>query len=519
MQKIYFLMSVALLVMTLMVVPGFVRGQEALRVQNGAILTVQSGATLTLNGGITLDNGSTLHHNGIITVKQYGSAGTADWTDNSSTPYGYGSGTTVFNSAAGQTISSPNSFGQITVNNAGLTLDANTTAASWLLVTGVITTNANKLISTSMTALPIHPGADNPGYINAWVNGNIRQYIAPAIVDSYDFPIGNGSQGNLVTLANLTASPLTGTQYLDVYFGAKPGTDAGLIVTEGGNPYIDVNAGGVWHLTPDAEPTGGKFDLLTYFGGFSGLQDNEFALLERPDGSSNAADWTVPVGSSLPAEGDAGRTVAGGYARRNGLTAFSQWGIGQTGVPLPVTLLDFEARRISASLVALNWETTMEENDKGFEIERELDNLTGFSPVGFVPSQAPGGNSSVTLAYSFSDTNSYTSVSYYRLKQEDLNNQWVYSGIKAVAGSGGGGATVSLFPNPGHGQFTLRVEGMAQPYNVLITDMLEHTVRRIEAVGSTDVGVYGLSQGVYVVHIPDIFGAGKSFVGKVLIVP
>jgi len=40
--------------------------------------------------------------------------------------------------------------------------------------------------------------------------------------------------------------------------------------------------------------------LLAYFGGFSGLADDEFALLERPDGSSNATDWTVPAGSTLP---------------------------------------------------------------------------------------------------------------------------------------------------------------------------------------------------------------------------
>lgn len=159
--------------------PTLLRAQEVLRVQNGAVLTVQSGATLTVNGGITLDNGSKLNHNGSITLQQYGSAGTADWIDNSTTTYGYGSGTTIFNSNATQTVTSPNSFGQITVNNAGLTLGANTTAATWLLTTGVITTNANLLISTSTTALPIHPGADNPGYANAWINGTIRQYITP----------------------------------------------------------------------------------------------------------------------------------------------------------------------------------------------------------------------------------------------------------------------------------------------------------------------------------------------------
>jgi hypothetical protein len=227
----------------------------------------------------------------------------------------------------------------------------------------------------------------------------------------------------------------------------------------------------------------------------------------------------VLVVGFLPAGGTAGRTVAGGYARRNGLSSFSQWGVGQTDVPLPVTLIDFGAQRLSHTLVQLSWETAMEQNSKGFSVERELDSSTVFSSVGYVASEAPGGNSSVTLDYMFTDTNSYSGVSYYRLRQEDENGRWVYSGVKAVAGYGGGGVSVSLFPNPGHGQFTLRVEGYAQPYVVLITDVTGRVVKRIETVGGGDVNVPGLSQGVYFVNIPGIFGAGRGFVQQVLIVP
>jgi Secretion system C-terminal sorting domain len=373
-------------------------------------------------------------------------------------------------------------------------------------------------VATSTAATAIQADPANPNYAVSWINGIARRYIAPVTVDSYVFPVGGGGQNNLVTLANLMASPLTGIQYLDVNFGPKPGNDNGMIVTEDGHPYIGVNTAGVWHLSPDAEPTGGKFDLLCYLGGFSGLQDNEFALLERPDGSSDAADWTVPAGSTLPGEGAAGRTVAGGYARRNGLGSFSQWGIGQTDVPLPVTLIGFEAKRISAWLVGLDWETTMEENSKGFSVERELDSAGSFSTVGWVPSKAPGGNSSSQIAYAYADTNNYSGVSYYRLRQEDLNGHWVYSGVKAVGGIGNG-VTVSLFPNPGHGQFTLRVAGTSGSFVVLVTDVTGQVVRRIEAAGSTDVPVQGLRPGVYFVQAPGIFGDGRGFVQQVLIVP
>lgn len=503
----------------LVVVPALGWGQEAIRVQNGAILTVGSGAVLTVDGGITLDNGSRLNHSGTITLKSYGTNGAADWTDNTTSAYSYGSGTTVFNGVSTQGVNTPNSFGAVTVSTAALTLGSDVSAGTWLLKGGVVTTNGLKLIATSTAATAFQADPSNLKYTVSWVDGMVRRYIAPASVDSYDFPIGSGGQNNLVTLANLMANPLTGIQYLDVSFGAKPGNDNGLIVTEDGHPYIAVNTAGVWHLSPDTEPAGGKFDLLCYLGGFTGLQDNEFALLERPDGSSNAAQWVVPAGSTLPDEGAAGRTVAGGYARRNGLTAFSQWGVGQTDVPLPVTLLDFTAQRVSRSLVQLGWETMLEENSKGFEVERKLDSSTSFVEEGFVASEAPGGNSSVELSYTFTDTNRYSGVSYYRLRQEDLNGRWIYSGVKAVAGDGGGGISVALFPNPGHGQFTLRVEGVTQAFVVLVADVQGRVVRRIEAVGSSDVSVLGLSQGVYFVQIPDIFGRGQGFVQKVLIVP
>lgn len=496
------------------------RAQEVIRVQNGAILTVENGAVLTLNGGITLDNGSRLNHSGTITVNSYGVSGTGDWTDNTVTPYAYGSGTTVFDGTAIQTVKNPNSFGAVTIAGTGLNLDGNMTAGSWLLKSGVVTTNGFKAVATSTTTTAIQPDPANPGYSASYIVGTFSRYIAPSLVDSYDFPVSNGSgQVNLVTLTNLMANPLTGTQWLDVYFGPKPGTDAGLVVTEGGEPYTSVNGAGVWHITPDAEPTGGQYDLLLYLNGFTGLADNEFAMLERPDLSSNAADWMVPSGSSLPAEGTAGRTVSSGYARRNGLSAFSQFGIGMTSTPLPVTLLNFMASRSGIRFVDLDWQTATEDNDKGFAVERRLDDESAFSDRGFVPSLAAGGTSASPLSYSYVDTNSYSGISYYRLKQEDLDDHFVYTVIKAVSGNGNSGVVVSLYPNPGHGQFTLRVDGTEQAYSATITDIPGHTIRRIEAVGNANVLVSGLPPGFYFVRLPDIFGNGRSFVEKVLILP
>ena len=190
-----------------------------------------------------------------------------------------------------------------------------------------------------------------------------------------------------------------------------------------------------------------------------------------------------------------------------------------TSTPLPVILLSFVATRASKRFVDLDWQTATEDNDKGFGVERRLDDESAFSDIGFVPSLAPGGTSASPLTYNYTDTNSYSGISYYRLKQEDLDDHFVYTVIKAVSGSGNSGVVVSLYPNPGHGQFTLRVDGTDQAYSATITDILGHSIRQIEAVGNSNVSVSGLQPGFYVVRLPDIFGNGQSFVEKVLIIP
>jgi hypothetical protein len=54
---------------------------------------------------------------------------------------------------------------------------------------------------------------------------------------------------------------------------------------------------------------------------------------------------------------------------------------------LPVTLLSFEARRISITYVNLDWKTTNEYNNAGFDVERSLANNTKFVKVAFVPAR------------------------------------------------------------------------------------------------------------------------------------
>ena len=101
---------------------------------------------------------------------------------------------------------------------------------------------------------------------------------------------------------------------------------------------------------------------------------------------------------------------------------------GQLGQPvIPVELTSFNAV-VQGSNVLINWETSTETNNKGFEIERLIDykieKLKDWELIGFVE-----GNGSTTEpeSYSIVDGNVQPGVHQYRLKQIDFDGTSTHS--------------------------------------------------------------------------------------------
>ena len=502
---------------TIFLLPATALCQELVRLQNGAGMTVQAGAAMTVQGGWHLEHGSSLTNQGSIIVQRYGPSGTADWLDHTTTGYHHGTGTVVFNSTGIQQMSSANRFGTIEVNNGGLTLNASATADNWILTNGLVQTGNFSVIVASTGAGALSAAASNAGYVNSWIGGNLRRFVTPAVVNEYSFPVGSAVRLNLLQLTNLTSNPLTGISYLDARFGAKPGSDAGLAAAENGTSYISVNNGGVLYLSPDAVPTSGSYDLLLYFNGFTGLQDNRFGILRRPDASTNGADWQVPAGSSVAPTNGAGRKVMDGYARRNNITGFSQFGIGQTSFALPVAMPDFFVKRKDRFYVEVSWYSLTETANHGFFIERRKAGEQHFERVGFVPSKAPGGTSASRIDYQFTDANAFDGISYYRIRQEDINGQAAISAVKAVDGLGTATASVLVWPNPAQHQLQIRIDGTAGMRQGFLFDATGRTVRRFSVSSSTTVDISGIASGAYTVLVQDAFGQGRHFTEKISI--
>jgi hypothetical protein len=115
--------------------------------------------------------------------------------------------------------------------------------------------------------------------------------------------------------------------------------------------------------------------------------------------------------------------------RANVFTCGNNYGC--QSVVLPVTGMELAGVRINKEKVKLNWKTYTEINNSGFDVERTFDINGIFSATGFVAGSV---NISSEKNYEFVDDNKYEGITYYRLKQIDLNGSFRYSNIVAVKG-------------------------------------------------------------------------------------
>jgi hypothetical protein len=109
---------------------------------------------------------------------------------------------------------------------------------------------------------------------------------------------------------------------------------------------------------------------------------------------------------------------------------------------VPVELSSFTAN-VSGNSVTLNWSTSTETNNKGFEIQRRSGN--DFVAVGFV-----NGNGTTTEIqnYSFTERNLNVGSYSYRLKQVDLDGSFEYSDVVEAVIAPADFSLNQNYPNP-----------------------------------------------------------------------
>jgi hypothetical protein len=167
-------------------------------------------------------------------------------------------------------------------------------------------------------------------------------------------------------------------------------------------------------------------------------------------------------------------------------------------VVLPVTWKSFTATR-DGSQVLLKWTTATEINNRGYNVQRSLNN-NNWETVTFIETKAPSGNSNAEISYSYVDNNSFSGMSHYRLQQVDADGKYKYSEVRSVRNTEGSHVSVLIYPNPGKGGSTIYFQD-AGNYDVFVTDINGRTVMQYRSVTTESLKVNNLNPGVYAIRI------------------
>jgi hypothetical protein len=187
---------------------------------------------------------------------------------------------------------------------------------------------------------------------------------------------------------------------------------------------------------------------------------------------------------------------------------------GSSNAPLPVNFSSFSANR-SNSNVNVNWTTASESNNSGFEIQRRLSNQTEFQTVAFVNSKAVNGNSGSAISYSFTDLNISTGVSYYRIKQINLDGVAKYTEIRQVDGSKMKAKTM-VYPNPSATGITNVIFTTNDSRNIQIIDITGQVVKSWNNYNGQELKIVSLKPGIYSVTINNTMTSEKETVRLVV---
>jgi hypothetical protein len=391
-----------------------------------------------------------------------------------------------------------NTFYDLAVNNlVGLTLTgANVQVNNQMsLVSGKINLNSRTFTLGVPGFNGILAGGGPTAYFNSGNTSSKFVRYTTIAGNSYIFPVGAGISYSPVSVNLYVNNTLNNSSNIAVHVvnGAHPNLGTS-------NTYINR----YWGVEPSGFPSSSISYGINYTYNDADVVGVEANL--KPYKYNNAG-WIAAVGSGANFEMGIGTVNPGtNTVTWEGLYSFSDFTSIGNGTPLPISLVDFNARPLFND-VELTWTTVSETNNDFFTIERAKDGVS-FAPISTVDG---AGNSNTQLYYKTMDEEPLEGISYYRLKQTDFDGRFEYSDIKVVNFLKPGSISEwAIYPNPTNlqGIHILADNLMNETITIRLTDIVGNLVlEKNMAVGGKRLNSFiefgEIAAGVYNLAIID----------------
>lgn len=263
----------------------------------------------------------------------------------------------------------------------------------------------------------------------------------------------------------------------------------------GANSYLSIEAGGKLILFGSASMIGDGFLQID-----PGAEVSIGGDVNLTGNSTVWNDGLLTIGGNLTIEGS-GLLCGNGILDING-TITGGPPCGSMSI-LPITLNYFRGE-VNQNKIDLYWETASELNNECFEVEKSR-NGREYSVVEKVKSQAYDGNSSSNLKYTVTDANPLHGLSYYRLKQIDLDGNSYYSNAISINFSRKSGSHINFYPNPTKGELFIAFDNVGDKEALL---MIKNALGEI--VLSENITL-NTSNGINTSILPNVIPSGTYY--------
>lgn len=485
-------------------ISGYLQAQEML-INDGSEITVEKRSDLTIKGDYESKNGAWMSNRSVVRLS-------GDWINNGGNTALYPrSGRVEFAGLTNQSIRGTDTshfhtldiapgLGELVLERSAVVGDS---LGQLLLGSRILDLNSQCLIirnpdsgtirrSTGYIISETEPGA---GY--GWVHWEIDSALG-----SYSIPFGTQS-GDFIPLEFQVFNSGSGSGALRA---ATYPTDPSLVINNRPLP------AGVTHLnhsgTENAAFTLDRFWIFDQLG-YSTEPELNLTLQYRDEewnssGSSTnsiteanlraqhwtGSAWSVPIGSLSTALNQITLSDPG---------LWGVWTLADNASPLPVELLYFEANRISDRQALLTWETAVEVENSGFEVWRKQEDQIDWEYIAWVEGK---GNSSARQAYTLTDIDAGSKLSFYKLIQVDFDGSRHEGPIRLIdALPNQTDWSFSAFPNPTRNSLAIKVDGVER-YTLHLHDAYGRKILSKDPLSeSTVIEMQGLNPGMYMLSI------------------
>lgn len=447
------------------------------------------GSSASFGGNVTINTG------GLLDLQGVGAGGTLSLTGNFSnndaaTAFEELGSNVIFNGNGPQSINTnafTENFGGITLNKSGgdLTLNAPVVMSGALTLNSgrVMTSDPGGLLTLSSTASTTGANDAAPSFVHGPM---VKVGTTP-----FTFPVGKGSDLREASISNVSGGATDA--FIAEYFPADPHVAVGSPIE---SPPLDhISYCEYWRIDRRVGMPNARISLTWETPASCGVTApadlrvtwwNGLQWLDR--GNDGAWTGNAVAGSLTQADAQQIAFAPGGY-----------WTLGSVSSdnPLPVELLWFDARP-EGRMVRLDWATATERNNEHFTIERSADGDL-FTELMRVPG---AGNSTSMLSYTELDPHPLPGLSFYRLRQTDLDGTSAVSAMVPVRMAGNGAAGLVVLAGA---DAVVGLHDMAAGSAVDVLDMTGRAVwqGRTAVDGRAEVPTAYLGAGAYVLRVSD----------------